>query len=72
MKSMFDNYFGGPINSRAKMQEKIKSLKTSGNVITELDDLLAKLPEPGKYQLVSRKRGTPFVGDAFIFSHQEQ
>ena len=69
MNSMFDSYFGGSINSRAKMQEKIKSLKTSGNVITELDDLLAKLPEPGKYQLFSRKRGTPFVGDAFIFSY---
>ncbi len=75
MKSMFDNYFGGPINSRAQMQEKIKSLKTTGNVIAELDQMLAerKEPQPEKiWTLCVNQRGTPFVGDAFNHSHQEQ
>lgn len=75
MKSMFDNYFGGPINSRAQMQEKIKSLKSSGNVIAELEQVMSERVEakPEKiWTTCARERGTPFVGDAFNFSHQEQ
>ncbi|AOE85618.1 hypothetical protein [Pseudomonas sp. TCU-HL1] len=35
MKSMFDNYFGGKIDSRSVMQGKIRKMEVTGSVIAE-------------------------------------
>ncbi|AOE85605.1 hypothetical protein [Pseudomonas sp. TCU-HL1] len=78
MKSMFDNYFGGKIDSRSVMQGKIRKMEVTGSVIAEairvvesrtpaeiLSDRV-QLAKEKKWQLVaSRSSGAPFLGDAF-------
>lgn len=79
MKSMFDNYFGSPINSRAAMQEKIREMKTDGSVIQETLDAVAartladeiegrinfaKNKRKSQWQKVTDKSSfVPYVGD---------
>lgn len=84
MKSMFDNYFGGHISSRASMQEKIRNLQTDGSVIQETiqavesrtpaqqvsdTEEVKRLLKEKKWQLVTQQSsGAPYVGDIIVRS----
>ncbi|MFZ5961277.1 hypothetical protein ACOXVJ_27590 [Pseudomonas knackmussii] len=68
MKSMFDNYFGGRINSRAEMAEKIRNMKTDGGVIAETEKFLNSI-DPKDYEFKPYSSETsfaPYVGDCVV------
>ena len=82
MKSMFDNYFGGKIDSRSVMQDKIRNMEVSGSVIAEalqvvesrtpaeiVSDRVQLAKEKKWHVVTSRKGGAPFLGDAFELSN---
>lgn len=79
MKSMFDNYFGGKIDSRSVMQDKIRNMEVTGSVIAEALQVVesrtpaeilsdrVQLAKEKKWQVVaSCSSGAPFLGDAFV------
>lgn len=80
-RSMFDNYFGGKVSSRAVMQDKIRNLQTTGSVIQEAfqavesvtpAELISghqEIARKRKWQLVTQQSsGAPYVGDIIVRS----
>lgn len=76
MKSMFDNYFGGAINSRAEMQAKIRTMNKDGSVMQDVQLALSsrtpaqqvsdreKIAKEKQWQtILNTKSGAPYVGD---------
>lgn len=82
-RSMFDNYFGGKVSSRAAMQDKIRNLQTTGSVIQETiqavesvtpAELISgreEIARKRKWQVVASGKSAPFLGDAFVISSEQ-
>ncbi|PZE12030.1 hypothetical protein DMX10_17960 [Pseudomonas sp. 57B-090624] len=69
---MFDVYFGGNLSSRAAMQEKIRTMKTSGSVIAEAQHSFQDWKDSKFVEEYSAAGGAKFLGDAFVISQSEQ
>lgn len=77
MKSMFDNYFGGRISSRAQMQDKIRAMQTDGSVIAdteiaiesrtaaELVDAQVAINKERKWTVIQNTKSAPYCGERY-------
>ncbi|UYP28527.1 hypothetical protein OEG79_10500 [Pseudomonas sp. Z8(2022)] len=74
---MFDTYFGGAVSSRAKMQEKIRQMKTDGSVIeetakavesrtaAELVDAQVSINKERQWKIIQNTKSAPYCGERY-------
>lgn len=77
MKSMFDNYFGGAVSSRAQMQEKIRNMQVDGSVIdetvkavesrsaAELVDAQVAINKERRWKVIQNTKSAPYCGERY-------
>lgn len=77
MKSMFDNYFGGRISSRAQMQERIRNMEVTTTVMQETEnainsrsaadsvEALAKFNKERKWKIIQDTKSAPYCGERY-------
>lgn len=77
MKSIFDNYFGGSISSRAQMQEKIRNMQVDGSVIeetakavesraaAELVDAQVAINKQRQWKVIQNTKSAPYCGERY-------
>lgn len=77
MKSMFDNYFGGRISSRAQMQQRIRNMEVTTTVMQETEDAinsrsaadsveaLAEFNKERKWKIIQDIKSAPYCGERY-------
>jgi len=77
MKSMFDIWYGGKLNSRQVIAEKIRAMKVEGSVISETVDAVesrsaadqveafVQFNQDNKYKVVRSEKSAPYVGERY-------